>query len=158
MIPLIQAEATEKHKWVSEEDILDIVAIAESTPGPIAINSATFVGYRTCGFWGSVAATFGAVLPGFVIILIISSILREFQDLTVVKYAFTGIRAAVLALVLKALWSMYKKSPKGLYAYIVMSAAFILVAVLDVNIIFVVIGCALFGLITSAIEARRNKA
>ena len=67
MIPLIQKEAVEKHKWISDEDILDIIAIAESTPGPIAINSATFMGYRVAGVLGSAAATFGTVLPSFLI-------------------------------------------------------------------------------------------
>ncbi|MBQ1988903.1 MAG: chromate transporter, partial [Clostridia bacterium] len=72
MIPLIQKEVVEEKKWITDDDILEIIAIAESTPGPIAINSATFVGYRVCGFWGSFFSTLGVVLPSFVIILIIS--------------------------------------------------------------------------------------
>ncbi len=95
MVPLIQREASEKHGWVTDEDILDIVAIAESTPGPIAINSATFVGYRACGVLGSVAATLGVVLPSFMIILAISGILRQFQENVYVQYAFRGIRCGV---------------------------------------------------------------
>ena len=75
MIPLIQRETVENHKWISDDDILDIIAIAESTPGPIAINSATFVGYKVAGFWGSFAATLGVVLPSFIIILVISYVL-----------------------------------------------------------------------------------
>lgn len=159
MIPLIQAEAVEKHKWVSDEDILEIIAIAESTPGPIAINSATFVGYRTCGFWGSFCATLGIVVPSFTVILIISYLLREFAEITAVQYAFNGIRAGVLALILKALWNMYKKSKKNLPSYIVMAGAFILTAFLDVNVLYVIISCAVFGLITSTIISRKeNKA
>ena len=142
MIPLIQNEVVEKHKWITDDDILEIVAIAESTPGPIAIN----------------AATFGVVLPSFVIIFIISSILREFENMRVVQYAFNGIRAGVLALIIKALWSMYKQCPKNVVAYIVMSAAFILTALFNVNVLIVIIGCAAFGLITSTIAARRHKA
>ena len=129
MIPLIQKEVVEKKKWITDDDILEIIAIAESTPGPIAINSATFVGYRVCGFWGSFFATL----------------------------AFNGIRAGVLALLLKALWTMYKKSPKSVAAYIVMGAAFLLTAFLDVPVLAVIIGCAVFGLITSVIAERRNK-
>lgn len=158
MIPIIQAEAVEHHKWITDDDILEIIAIAESTPGPIAINTATFVGYRICGFFGALAATMGVVLPSFVIILIISFLLREFQDIAAVKYAFSGIRAGVLALILKALWSMYKKSPKGVFSYIVMAAAFVLTAIFDVSIIIVIIACALFGLITSTLAARRDRA
>ncbi len=158
MIPLIQKEVVEKHKWITDEDILEIVAIAESTPGPIAINTATFVGFRTCGFLGAFAATFGVVLPSFVIILIISSILNEFEDLRGVQFAFNGIRAGVLALIIKALYSMYKQCPKNPSAYVVMAAAFILTAFLNINVLIVIIGCAIFGLITSTITARRHKA
>ena len=151
MIPLIQNEAVEKRHWVTDDDILEIVAIAESTPGPIAINSATFVGYRAAGVLGSVCGTLGAVLPSFVIILALSFVLQEFQALRAVQYAFFGIRAGVLALLLKALWTMYKKSPKGWPAYVVMGLSFLLTAVFSINVIFVIIGCAIFGLVTSRI-------
>lgn len=149
MIPLIQKETVENHKWITDDDILEIIAIAESTPGPVAINSATFVGYKTCGFWGAVCATFGVVVPSFLIILLISYILDAFQGLKPVQYAFNGIRAGVLALLFKALWSMFKKSPKGWAAYVVMAAAFVLTAVLKVNVLFVIVFCAVFGLVTS---------
>ncbi|MBE6922239.1 MAG: chromate transporter [Ruminococcaceae bacterium] len=148
MVPLIQREASEKHGWVSDEDILDIVAIAESTPGPIAINSATFVGYRACGIPGSVCATLGVVLPSFLIILTISGILREFQENVYVQYAFRGIRCGVLALILKAMWGMYKKCKKNIPAYIVMVAAFVLVAFVKVPVFWVIAGCAVFGIVT----------
>lgn len=156
MIPLIQKEAVEKHKWVTDEDILEIIAIAESTPGPIAINSATFVGYRVCGVIGSVFATLGVVLPSFLIILALSFVLQQFQQLQVVQYAFQGIRAGVLALLIKSLWTMYKKSPKGWPAYVAMAGAFILTAVCQVNVIFVIIGCAVFGLATALYMERRG--
>ena len=157
MIPLIQNEAVEKRHWVTDEDILEVVAIAESTPGPIAINSATFVGYKAAGILGSVCATLGVVLPSFVVILILSFILRQFQQVQAVQYAFQGIRAGVLALLVKALWTMYKKSPKGWAAYIVIGASFILTAVFELNVIFVIIGCAVFGLVTSLWMERRAK-
>jgi len=155
MIPLIQNEAVEKNKWITDDDILEIIAIAESTPGPIAINSATFVGYRAAGVLGSVCATLGVVLPSFVIILLLSFVLRQFQELRAVQYAFAGIRAGVLALLIKALWTMYKKSPKGWPAYVVMAGSFILTAIFDINVIFVIIGCAVFGLVTSMMLERR---
>ena len=158
MIPLIQKEASEKNKWVTDDDILEIVAIAESTPGPIAINSATFVGYRAAGILGSVAATLGVVLPSFVIILALSFVLTQFQQLTAVQYAFTGIRAGVLALLCNSLWTMYKKSSKGWPAYIAMAAAFILTSFVGVNILLVIAGCGIFGILTSlAMERRMQK-
>ena len=156
MIPLIQNEAVEKRGWVTDEDILDIIAIAESTPGPIAINSATFVGYRAAGVLGSVCATLGVVLPSFVVILLISFVLKQFQDIKAVQYAFAGIRAGVLALLCKSLWTMYKKSPKGWAAYIVMAGAFVLTAIFDINVIFVIIGCAVFGLITASLMKKKE--
>ena len=155
MIPLIQKEAVENKKWITDDDILEIIAIAESTPGPVAINSATFVGYRTAGFWGAVCATFGVVLPSFVIILAISYLLNNFMEIKAVQYAFKGINAGVLALLFKALWNMYKKSPKGWAAYVVMGASFLLTAVLKLNIFYVIIGCAVFGLVTSLLAERR---
>ena len=165
MIPLIQKETVENKKWITDDDILEIIAIAESTPGPVAINSATFVGYRTCGFLGAVCATFGVVLPSFVIILTIFYLLKNFMDYKPVKYAFAGINVGVLALLCKALWTMYKKSPKGWASYVVMGGAFVLTAAKP--LIFpdgcswftfaVIAGCALFGLITSLIAQRRLK-
>lgn len=94
MIPLIQREVTERRRWLEDRDILDIVAIAESTPGPIAINTATFVGYQVCGTLGAFCATLGVVLPSFLVIYAVSFVLRQFSDWAVVQYAFNGIRAA----------------------------------------------------------------
>ena len=157
MIPLIQKEAVEKHKWISDEDILDIIAIAESTPGPIAINSATFVGYRVAGVLGSAAATFGTVLPSILIISVIAAVLNEFYHITAVKYAFFGIRAGVLALIFKSLYTMYRKCPKNIASYIIMACAFLMVTFTNINILFVLIGCALFGLIYSLKAGRELK-
>ena len=158
MIPFIQKETAEKRDWITEEEILEIIAIAESTPGPIAINSATFVGYRVAGFWGSAFATFGVVFPSFLIISVIAMLLQNFADLEPVRFAFFGIRAGVLALLFKALWTMYKKAPKNLISYIIMGASFLAVAILKINVLLVLIGCALTGLISSIIMERRNKA
>ena len=156
MIPLIQKEVVENKKWITDQDILDIVAIAESTPGPIAINTATFVGYRVAGVLGAACATFGVVLPSFLIITIISMILKEFQSLKAVQYAFFGIRTGVLALILKALWSMYKQCPKKVISYVIAAGALIAAAFLDINVLLVIIGCALTGLISSVIAAKRG--
>ena len=156
MIPLIQRETVVKRKWVDDDDILDIVAIAESTPGPIAINASTFVGYRVGGFFGAVVGTVGMILPSFIIILAISFVLNSFQDVQAVKYAFSGIRAGVLALIIRALWLMYKNVEKCAVSYIVMAAAFILSAFTSVNVIVVIAGCALFGLITAYINTKKR--
>ena len=156
MIPLIE-ETVVNHGWLTEAEFFNLIGVCESTPGPIAINTATFVGYRVGGILGAILATMGVVLPSFVIITVIAFFLRQFQDYKGVQYAFWGIRAGVLALILKALWSMYKSAPKGWVSYVVMAAAFILAAFFDINILFIIIGCAVFGLVTSMIAARRVK-
>ncbi len=157
MIPIIQKEVVEKKHWISDDDILDIIAIAESTPGPIAINSATFVGYKIAGFWGAFFSTFGVVFPSFVVISLISFVLGAFESNIYVQYAFNGIRAGVLALIVKAFISMYKKCPKNIVSYIVAVLSFVTVAVFDINVLYVIIGCAVFGLVSSIIISRRNK-
>ncbi len=155
MIPLIQTETVENKKWISDNDILEIVAIAESTPGPIAINSATFVGYRVAGVLGSACATMGVVLPSFVIILFISFVLNQFAHLTPVKYAFEGIRAGVLALILKSLIKMYKQVSKNAFSYVVLAAAFVAAAFTNINVIVVIALCALFGVVYSFVISGR---
>ena len=147
MIPLIQKEVCENKKWLNEKEISDIVAISESTPGPIAINAATYVGYQTAGFSGACMATLGVVLPSFLIISLISLILTQFQSIKAVRYAFMGIRAAVLALILKALWMMFKSTKKKAISYIIMGISLVLTAFLKIDAVFVIIGCGLFGLL-----------
>jgi chromate transporter len=155
MIPLIQKEAVENHKWVTDEDILNVVAIAESTPGPIAINAATFVGYHVAGFAGSLVATLGVVLPSFVIILAISGILQRFGQLKAVVYAFQGIRVGVVVLLLKALWKMFRANKKGWAAYVLMGLSFVLTALCKVNSFLVIALCGVLGLAFSLMAERR---
>lgn len=158
MIPLIQREIVETHKWLDDEDIMSVIAISESTPGPIAINMATFVGYKTAGVLGSVMATLGVVLPSFIVILLVSGLLREFYTLPVVGYAFEGIRAGVLALITKALWTLYKKSPHDWLSYILMALSFAAAAFFGVSAIIIIVVCALCGYLASLFKARRDKA
>ena len=157
MIPLIQREVAEHRRWLETQDILDIVAIAESTPGPIAVNSATFVGYRVCGVFGAFCATLGVVLPSFAVIYGISFVLQQFSHLLLVQYAFNGIRAGVLALLLKALVSMYRQSPKGAAAYAIMAGAFVLTAFAGVDAVLVILMCGAIGL-ASSLQAKRRAA
>lgn len=157
MIPLITEETVNKQKWIKEKDILDVVAIAESTPGPIAVNSASFVGYRVAGFRGAAAATIGVVLPSFVIILAIAAVLKQFEQLKLVKYAFMGIRAGVLALIIKALVSMYKQCPKSALAYLLMTMAFVLAVFTEISVLLIIIGCALCGAAAAVLSERSGR-
>lgn len=128
MIPIIQYNCVEKKKWITHDDMMNAVIIAESTPGPIAINCATFVGYRQAGFAGAVTATLGVVLPSFLVIYGISMCLDHLLEFTVIANAFKGIKAGVGLLILDAGFSMAKKTKKSLWAKGVMvsSAAIML--------------------------------
>ena len=119
MIPLISKEAVEKRGWVTEDEILDMVAIAESTPGVIAVNSATYIGYKVGGFFGSLLATLGVTIPSFTIICLLSLIIEQFLANTYVAYAFMGIRCAVAMLILSAAIRLAKVAPKTIYSLVI---------------------------------------
>ena len=135
MISMIENEVGEKRGWISQEELLELFAIAESTPGPIAINSATYIGYRRAGPSGSACATLGVVLPSFIIIYVISLFIERFMALTIVANAFRGIEAAVAFLILRAGIRMVRSQKKG-----AMEIALMLTAG------FCMLGINLFGL------------
>ena len=108
MIAVIERELVEKKQWIAHEEFLDIIGIAESSPGPLAINSATFIGYKKCGFLGALFATLGVILPSFIIIFAISLFFEQFLALEYVGYAFRGIQACVAFLILSAGVKMLK--------------------------------------------------
>ena len=112
MISLIEDICVEKKKWITHEEMMHVTIVAESTPGPIAINCATFVGYRKGGFWGSVVSTLGIVVPSFVIIFVISQFLDGFLEIRVIASAFQGIKLAVGLLILNAGLNMLGKMKK----------------------------------------------
>ena len=112
MISVIENICVEKKHWITHEDLVNVTVIAESTPGPVAINCATFVGYKQKGIWGSIAATLGVVLPSFIIIWVISMFLDRFLEIAWVASTFRGIRVAVGLLILDVGIRMIKKMPK----------------------------------------------
>ena len=112
MISVIEHNCVEKKKWITHGEMMDITVIAESTPGPIAINCATFTGYKQAGFRGALSATVGMVVPSFVIIYIISVFLDNFLEITWIAHAFQGIKIAVAILILDAALGMIKKMKK----------------------------------------------
>ena len=103
MLPMLQREVVEKHKWATEEELMDYYAIGQCTPGVIAVNTATFIGRSQRGTIGAIFATAGVVFPSFVIICIIAAVLSNFADIAAVKYAFAGIRVCVCVLILTQL-------------------------------------------------------
>lgn len=132
MISMIENACVERKQWITHDDMMNVTVIAESTPGPIAINCATFVGYRQKGIAGAVAATIGMVLPSFVIIFLISIFLDNFLEITLVANAFKGIKIAVGILILDAAVTMIKKMHKKHVPCIIMLCSF--AAMLLINI------------------------
>lgn len=146
MISQIKEAVVEKKKWLSDDELMEIITIAESTPGPIAINLATFVGYKRKGVKGSIAATLGVVLPSFIILYIISLFLDSFMENRYVAYAFSGIKCAVAFLILKAGIGLFMKLPKKIIPMIAFSLVFIAMIIFDIlsvsfsSIIFIILG------------------
>lgn len=112
MISVIENNCVERKQWITHDEMMDVTVIAESTPGPIAINCATFTGYKKAGFMGALVATFGIVLPSFAVIYLISMLLDNFLELTIIANAFKGIKIAVGLLILDAAITMLKKMHK----------------------------------------------
>lgn len=112
MISLLENEFVERKKWIEHEEFMDVVVISESTPGPIAINSATYIGYKVAGIWGSIFATLGVCIPSFVIIYLISLFFDQFMELSIVAAAFKGIQVCVVYLIFSAGIKMLKKMKK----------------------------------------------
>ena len=146
MIVIIERELVERRKMIEENEFLDLIAIAESTPGPLAINSATYIGYKLHGFFGSVFATLGVVLPSFIIIFAISLFFDAFLTLEYVAYAFKGIQACVAFLILSAGLKMLKGLKKTVVNVILLSLTIICLVTLSLlsvkfsSIFYILIG------------------
>lgn len=132
MIPLIKSICADQKKWITHDEMMDITVIAESTPGPIAINCATFVGYKKAGIIGAIASTLGVVLPSFVIIYVIAMFLDNFLEVTVIANAFKGIKIAVGFLIVDAAISMIKKMPKKTMTRIFMLCSFLIMFLVNI--------------------------
>lgn len=157
MIPLIEREVVNNKGWVSSTEIIDYFAICESIPGAIAINSATLIGYKIAGRKGALAAAAGVILPSFLTITIIATFFTKFQDNPIVKAAFSGVRAAVTALIALAAVKIGRASIKDITGLVIALLAVILVAFLNIHAIFVIIGGALFGLAMYVFSPKRIK-
>jgi chromate transporter len=132
MIALIEGICVEKKQWFTHEEMMELTVIAESTPGPIAINSSTYVGYKQAGFWGALVATLGMVLPSFCIIFLISMFFDRFLEYPLVANAFQGIKVGVGLIICNAGLNMMKKMKKDLFFKLMLAAAFL--AILAINV------------------------
>ena len=145
MLPILQREVVEKNRWVSEEELLDCYAIGQCTPGVIAVNTATYVGFQKHGWLGSVLATAAVVLPSLLIISVIALFLRGFAENPYVGYAFAGIRVAVGVLVLDAVIKLYKKGVKGALSNGIFAASLLVSALFGVSPVWIILPAILLG-------------
>ena len=147
MLPMLEREVVTNHNWTTSEQMLDYYAIGQCTPGVIAVNVSTFIGYKKRGILGSIVATFGVIFPSIVIITALASVLKMFQENIYVKKAFEGIRIAVCALMITAVINLVKKAVSSVGTAIVAVCALLLQLFLGISPVVIVICTITFGLL-----------
>ena len=154
MIPLIQREVIERHKWINSKDFVDMLVLAQSTPGPIAVNTAVFVGYKTAGIAGAVAATLGTVLPSFIVILLLALFFAEVRENRYVDAAFRAMRPAVVALIVAPLMGLVKGMKWYLIA--ISAAVALLVWYLGFSPMYLIAGGVAVGIAMAIYNGRKG--
>lgn len=155
MLPIIQREIVENKKWSTEKEILDYYAVGQCTPGVIAVNTATFIGFKIRGIIGGIVATIGVIFPSLIIILIIASFLQNFADMAIVQSAFAGIRVAVVALIITTVIKLLKSSVKDYLGIIIAIITFIISVFLGLSPVYVVVAAGLTGLISKTLGGKK---
>ena len=156
MLPMFKKELCEKKNWCTEEDILDYYAVAQCTPGVIAVNTASFVGYRKKGILGAVVATLGVAVPSVIIITLIAAFLRSLPDNPYVAHALSGIRIAVCALVTVTIFGLLRKNVSDFVTVLLSVGAFCLTAFTSLSPVIAVLAAALCGVLTQHIRAKKK--
>ena len=147
MLPMLQREVVQKHAWATDEELLNVYAFAQCTPGVIAVNAASYVGYRVRRVPGSAVATFAVVLPSLLIISLIATLLTQFSQYEIVGHAFAGIRVAVGALVLRAFWTLFRKGIKNAWAGCLFAVALAVMVFTPVSPVYLVLAGVVLGLV-----------
>ena len=154
MIPIIEEEVTKKRKWISEIEIMDILAISESTPGPIAVNTATYVGYKVAGIVGGIVATIGLTIPSFVIIFVISFFYQDFMKWPVISAMFKGLKVGVIILLFSAVLRLRKGVKVNLVGTILFVSALSIMLIfsfIDIGFKYLSLSLILLGIITGIV-------
>ena len=146
MLPLLIRELVERNKIITEDELTDYMAVAQCTPGVIAVNTATFVGYKVKKVIGSVVATLGVITVPTILIMLIAAVLKPLMEYEIVKHIFAGIRLAVCALITASVYKLFKKSVTNITTFALFLLAFLFVAVGGVSPVFIVLGAAITGL------------
>ncbi len=152
MLPLLVRELVDKRQWATEEELLNYFSVAQCTPGVIAVNTATFVGYKLKKIWGAIVATLGIITVPVVLIILIAAVLSNFWQYPLVQNIFAGVRIAVAALIISAVVRLFKKSIKDWFSVVLCVAAFVLMVVANVSPIFIVLGSAIVALVWGRIR------
>lgn len=147
MIPIIQEEIVEKRSWINEEDFLDTISIAQSSPGPIAVNTSIFVGYRIKGLKGALVCTLGAVLPSFLIILVIAMYFTRLGDNPLVEKIFAGVRPAVVGLIFSAVYTISNRSHFYFKGLTVAFIATLIIVFFNINPVYLILTGAIGSVI-----------
>ena len=158
MLPLLQNTLINEKKWFTKEEFMDIVAVCQSLPGVVAINMATYVGYKKKGLIGSIVSTFGVTIPSFIMILIIAKFITSLGDNGVLMGAMAGLRAAALGMVVVALIQLMPAAIKNKWAMLAAIVAFVLIAILKVNTAYVILLFAVLGITVTFAGSRKTAA
>ena len=156
MLPVLQRDLAHKRDWLTEDQLIDYYAIGQSTPGIIAVNTATFVGQKQAGVLGGIFATLGVVFPSLVIITIIAAFIQNFAHLPAVQSAFAGIRVCVCVLILNAVVKLWKKSVVDWKTLLIFVAVFACSVFLSISPVIYVLAAAIAGIIVKELEARKS--
>ena len=154
MLPILEREIVDNKGWATSEDLMDYYAVGQCTPGVIAVNTATFVGYKEAGIPGGIAATLGVVFPSLVIITVIAGILTSFADIPAVKSAFAGIRVCVCVLIFNAVVKLWKNAVPDKAALVLCLAVLLLSVFCDISPVAFVIVCAAAGIVLTRTGVR----
>lgn len=155
MMPMMQRELIQKRNWITEEDLIDYYAVGQSTPGIVAVNVSTFVGYKQLGILGGIIATLGMITPSLVIITILAKMINSIDQFPIVQKALKGINVAVAALLTSVIINFTKKTIKNIVNAIFMCIGFILVFFLKVPSFYIIIGAIILGVIISVINQKK---
>ena len=159
IVSLMRKKFVDELKWIDEEEMLDLAAIAQSCPGAIAVNASIIVGFRLAGYLGALVATVATVLPPLIILSVVSVGYTAFKNSLIVKYVLKGMQAGVLAVIVDVVIQMTKEivSSKRIFPLILMVVAFIASSVFNVNVMYIILFCAVIGAISVLYHSNRKK-
>lgn len=156
MLPMIQKEVIEKYHWATEDEVMDYYAIGQCTPGIIAVNTATFIGYKVKGIPGGIVATLGVVTPSIIIISLITTLIANFSQLEVVQHALRGIQVAVCVLMFVAVEKLLKKGVKDIWTFLIFAAAFVLCYFTDLSTVLLVVLAGVTGYVMFIVNEKKG--